>query len=60
MMRGNTLLPLDELIAKMMLTLARYLDPGRPPSRAKAHSMREAVATRPTVAKNWVTMMTQA
>ena len=35
-----------------MLTLARYLDPGRPPSRANAHNMREAVATRPTVAKN--------
>ena len=35
-----------------VLTLARYLDPGRPPSRANAHNMREAVAMRPTVAKN--------
>lgn len=35
-----------------LLTLARYLDPGRPPSRANAHNMREAVAMRPTVAKN--------
>ena len=34
------------------LTLARYLDPGRPPSRANAHNIREAVATRPTQAKN--------
>lgn len=44
----------------MSLTLARYLDPGRPPSRANAHNIREAVAKRPTVAKNWVTIMTQA
>lgn len=32
------------------LTLATYLEKGRPPSRANAHSIREAVATVPMVA----------
>lgn len=42
------------------LTLAMYLEPGSPPSRANAQSMREAVATMPTVAKNWATMTIEA
>ena len=42
------------------LTLAMYLEKGRPPSRANAHNMREAVATMPTVANTEVTMTTAA
>ena len=41
------------------LTRAMYLENGTPPSRAKAHSIREAVARIPTQAKNWVMITMQ-
>jgi hypothetical protein len=42
-----------------MLTRAMRLENGRPPSRAKAQSIREAVVRIPTQANNWVMSIMQ-
>ncbi len=42
-----------------LLTRAMRPENGRPPSRAKAHSIREAVKRRPTKENNWVIIIMQ-
>ena len=42
-----------------LLTRAMKAEKGRPPSRAKAQSIREAVARIPTKEKHWVMIIMQ-